>query len=138
MEFINKYPRYPIGEKIGYMKIAPTSLLNYFIRERDKRLLEIILKNPQCTEELILKMINLEDGGEGKFNFYEVIVETEWIKRRQIAEGIANDKNAPIRVMLKIIPYLSISNLNKLFNSDDIHKTIKNGITEYLNNRIKK
>ncbi len=132
IEFVNKYPRYPLGEKIGYMKIAPTSLLNHFIRERDKTLLEVMIKNPQCTEELILKMINLEDGGDGKFNFYEVIVDTEWIKRRQIAEGIANDKSAPIRVMLQILPYLSITNLNKLYNSDYIHKTIKNGITEYL------
>ncbi len=136
IEFVNKYPRYAQGEKITYMKTAPISLLNYFICENDIKILNEILDNPQCTEELILKMINREDGLKGKYNFYEVLVNKEWIKRRQIAEGIANDKKAPIKIMLEILPYLTINNLDKLFNSINTHKIIKNGITEYLNNRI--
>lgn len=136
VEFVNKYPRYPLGEKITYMRIAPLSLLNHFIREKDKKILKEIFKNPQCTEELILKMINLEDEGKGKFELYDVLSETEWYKRRQVAEGIVNDKSAPIKIILKVLPYLSISDLNKLYNSTNIHQTIKRGITEYLNSRV--
>ena len=138
VEFVNKYPRYALGEKIGYMKTAPISLLNYFIREDNKKILNEIFDNPQCTEELILKMINRKDDGKGKYNLYEILLEKEWLKRKRIAEGIANDKAAPIRVILKILPYLSINNLQKLFSSESTHKNIKNGITKYLNSRIKK
>jgi len=137
IEFVNKYPRYPLGEKITYMRIAPRSLLNYFIREKDKKILKEMLNNPQCTEELILKMINLEDEGKGKFELYDVLSESEWFKRRMVAEAIANDKTAPIKIILKILPYLSIKNLNKIYSSVNTHKTIKKGITEYLNNRVK-
>jgi hypothetical protein len=136
VEFVNKYPRYPLGEKITYMKIAPLSLLNRFIREKDKRILKEMLNNAQCTEELVLKMINLEDEGKGKFEFYDVLSDTEWYKRRQVAEGIANDKSAPIKIILKVLPYLSVSDLNKMFKSVDTHQTIKRGITEYLNSRV--
>jgi len=136
VEFVNKYPRYPLGEKITYMRIAPLSLLNHFINEKDKRILKEIFGNPQCTEELILKMINFEDGGNGKFELYEALSETEWYKRRQVAEGIVNDKSAPIKIILMVLPYLSITDLNELYSSTDIHQTIKRGITEYLNSRI--
>lgn len=136
VEFVNKYPRYPLGEKIGYMKIAPLSLLNYFVSEKDRDVLKVILSNPQCTEELVIKMVNREDGGEGKFSFYEVMVEMEWYKRRQVAEAIAHDINAPIRIMLKIIPYLTRENLKKIYDSDKTHQSIKNGIFNFLKKRI--
>lgn len=57
-EFTYKYQRFPLGEKISYMKIAPYSLLNYFIEEKDKHILAVILDNTNCTEELVLKFIN--------------------------------------------------------------------------------
>ncbi len=137
MEFVNKYPRYPLGEKLGYMRIAPLTLLNHFIAERDKRILEVMLQNPQCTETLLMKMINREDHNDAKAALYEILVESDWLKRRTIAEAVSYDIDAPIRALLLVLPYLSLENLDRLFSSDQTHRAVKNGITEYLNKRVK-
>ncbi|MCP4220537.1 MAG: hypothetical protein GY765_38270, partial [bacterium] len=58
LEFSIKYQRFPLGEKLSYMRIAPPSLMEYFIEEHDRRVLEAMLKNPLCTENLVLRFIH--------------------------------------------------------------------------------
>ncbi len=132
LEFVYKYPKFPIGEKLSYMKIAPNSLLHYFIEEKDKRVLEVILNNSSCTEEVILKFVNRQSP---KFSFYEALYATEWFKRPQVAFGISHDPQAPIRILVAIIPYLNLRQLEKLYQDDTTHQIIKDNIIQYLRNR---
>lgn len=132
LEFLNKYNRFPLGEKISYLKIAPTSLLNYFVDEQDAHVLPVILQNPFCTEELVLKFVNRKTE---RFMFYEALAESEWFKRPQVALGIAFDKTAPIKIMLKIIPFLNLKQLDKLYNDSNTHRIVKQNIIRYLQER---
>jgi len=132
IEFVNKYPRFPLGEKKSYLRIAPNSLLNYFHEENDPHILEIILTNGNCTEELILKFINRSIS---RFHFYEVLVNTEWYKRPQIAYAISHDREAPIRLLMAIIPYLQLGRLEKIYQDENTHQSVRNHIIYYLEHR---
>jgi translation elongation factor EF-G len=132
LEFVNKYNKYPLGEKISYIKIAPNSLLNYFIEENDKSILEALLKNAYCTEEVLLKFVNRKTD---KTSFYEALCATEWYKRPQVAFAISHDSQAPIRILVTIIPYLSLKQLENLYKSDKTHQIVKKNILQYLQDR---
>ena len=132
LEFVNKYHKYPLGEKISYMKIAPNSLLNYFIEENDKSILEAILNNAYCTEEVLLKFVNRKTD---KTYFYEVLCDTEWYKRPQVAFAISQDSQAPIRILVTIIPYLNLKQLENLYKNEKTHQIVKQNIMQYLQDR---
>ncbi|MGE5340924.1 MAG: hypothetical protein ACM3SY_05515 [Candidatus Omnitrophota bacterium] len=128
-EFMSKYARCPLGEKISYLKIAPDSLLSYFVDETDGRLLSVILQNPSFTEDLALRFIH---RAANRFTLYTALCDTEWIKRPRVAETIAHDSKAPIRVLLLIIPFLSLNQLEKLYKDVNTHDAVKRQIAEYL------
>jgi translation elongation factor EF-G len=132
LEFVNKYNKYPLGEKITYIKTAPNSLLNYFIEENNKSILEAILKNTYCTEEVLLKFVNRKTD---KTSFYEALSATEWYKRPQVAFAISHDPQAPIRIMVAIIPYLSLKQLEELFKNEKTHQIVRKNIVQYLQDR---
>lgn len=132
LEFVNKCKKYPLGEKISYIKVASNSLLNYFIEENEKTILEAILKNPYCSEEILLKFVNRKTD---KTFFYEVLCDTEWYKRPQVALAISHDPQAPIRILVIIIPYLSLKQLEELFKSKKTHQIVKTNIMQYLQDR---
>ena len=132
LEFVNKYHKYPLGEKISYIRAAPNSLLNYFIEENNKSILEAILKNAYCTEEVVLKFVNRKTD---KTSFYEVLSAGEWYKRPQVAFAISHDAQAPIRILVAIIPYLSLKQLEELFKSEKTHQIVKKNIRQYLQDR---
>lgn len=132
LEFVNKYNKYPLGEKLSYIKAAPNSLLNYFIEENDKSILEAILNNAYCTEEVILKFVNRKSE---KTPFYEALCATEWYKRPQVAYAISHDPQAPIRILVAIIPYLNLKQLEKLYKNKKTHQIVKKNIMQYLQDR---
>ncbi|MGD2089420.1 MAG: hypothetical protein PVH61_24815 [Candidatus Aminicenantes bacterium] len=132
LEFVNKYHKYPLGEKRSYIKAAPNSLLNYFIQENNKPILEAILKNAYCTEEVILKFVNRKTD---KTSFYEALSATDWYKRPQVAFAISHDPQAPIRIMVAIIPYLSLKQLQELFKNEKTHQIVRKNIVQYLQDR---
>lgn len=128
MEFNNRYEKFPLGEKLGYMKFAPQSLLLHHVEEADTRILEVMLNNPNCTEELVLRLINRRSP---RHTVYEVLVNTEWYKRRTVAEATAHDPEAPIRILIDILPFLSKRTLRKLYESDGAHDIVKKSIIRY-------
>lgn len=132
LEFVNKYNKYPLGEKLSYIKAAPNSLLNYFIEENNKPILEAILNNASCSEEVILKFVNRKTD---KTSFYEALCATEWYKRPQVAFAISHDAQAPIRILVAIIPYLNLKQLEILFKSEKTHQIIRKNIMQYLQDR---
>jgi len=132
LEFVNKYNKYPLGEKISYIKAAPHSLLNYFIEENNKSILDAILKNAYCTEEVILKFVNRKSD---KTSFYEALFDTEWYKRPQVALAISHDSQAPIRILVEIIPYLNLKQLQNLYQDEKTHQIVKKNIIQYLQDR---
>lgn len=132
IEFVQRYNRFPLGEKLSYMKIAPNSLLNYFIEENDRKVLNVMLKNSYCKEEFVLKFFFRKTP---KYNFYEALGSTEWPKRPAIANAIVNDKEAPIKIVLDVIPLLNIGNLKKIYKRESSHQIIKKNIINYLKQR---
>lgn len=130
-EFQQKYRRFPLGEKLTYMKIAPYSLLTHFIEEQDRQVVEAMLGNPYCTEELIMRFINRNTPRHG---FYEALLQTEWYKRPAVAEAIAADAEAPIRMMIEIIPYLGKFTLRKIYENEETHDIVKKNIIDYYKN----
>jgi hypothetical protein len=128
LEFRNKYSKFPLGEKLSYMKVAPYALLRHFVDEKDKRVLEVILKNASCTEDLVLRLVNRESP---RHELYEVILSTEWYKRPAVAEAIANDAQASIRMLIEILPFISKRTLRKLYEKEETHSIVKINIVRY-------
>ena len=129
LEFVGRYQKFPLGEKTTYLKIAPNSLLKYFIEENDPRILKIILGNTYCTEDLVIEMVNRKTPRQV---LYEILCTTEWFKRPVIARSIISDNEAPIRIIIQLIPLLTPTILKKILNREHTHQIIKNNIAAYL------
>ncbi|MDQ1354599.1 MAG: hypothetical protein QG657_4908 [Acidobacteriota bacterium] len=129
MEFQQKYNKFPLGEKLAYMKIAPYPLMVQLIEEKDKRVVAVMLNNAYCTEDLVVRFINRQTP---RASVYEALVETEWYKRPSVAEAIAHDTEAPIRMLIMTLPFLNRQSLRKLYENEATHEIVKNNIIEYL------
>jgi hypothetical protein len=52
-----------------------------------------------------------------------------------VAMAVAHDPEAPIKIILKIIPYLGLTGLRKLSRDETTHQIIRDRIQEYLQQR---
>ncbi|MCX6583211.1 MAG: hypothetical protein NT166_23800 [Candidatus Aminicenantes bacterium] len=127
LEFQQKYNKFPLGEKLAYMKIAPYSLMVHLIEENDKRVVAAMLNGPYCTEDLVVRFINRQTP---RSSVYEALVETEWYKRPSIAEAIAHDTEAPIRMLIMTLPFLNRHSLRKLYENEATHEIVKKRIID--------
>lgn len=132
LEFFMRYQKIALGEKISLLKMAPLSLLEYFSEEKDGRILNAIFNNSNCTEDLVLRFIHRKGV---RFAVYVALADTDWYKRPNIAYAVSRDSEAPIKLMLMIIPFLRLDRLRDLYLSDDTHHIIKDRIINYLQSR---
>ncbi|MCK5055155.1 MAG: hypothetical protein KAT34_00750 [Candidatus Aminicenantes bacterium] len=128
LEFSARYRKFSLGEKLSYLKAAPLSLLNYFIEEKEQRVISTMLHNQYCREELIFKFINRKSE---RYEFYQALDTGEWYKRPQIAEAISMDEQAPVKMMIKIIPYLNLKKLKAIYKRAGTHQSVKKHILDY-------
>jgi hypothetical protein len=132
LEFKSRYQRLPRGEKISHLKISPTQLMENFLDESDEQALAVIFANRECTEELVLKFLNRK---QHKHVIYNVLASTHWPKRPAVADAISRDSQAPIRILLDIIPVLNLEQLRTLFERATTHEIVKENILDYLKTR---
>ncbi len=132
LEFLQRYRRLALGEKISLLKMASNSLLLALIDEDHPRLLQAILQNPSCSEEVVLRFVN---RSHDRSHFYQALAETAWFRSPTVAEAVAHDPEAPIRILLEIIPHLGLAGLQKLFRNDSTHQAVRDHIRSYIENR---
>jgi len=58
LEFSQRYKRLALGEKISLLKMAPNSLLLTFSEENQPQLIQAILQNGNCGEDVVLRFVN--------------------------------------------------------------------------------
>ncbi|MEN8152691.1 MAG: hypothetical protein ABFR75_01600 [Acidobacteriota bacterium] len=129
IEFLQRYNKIPKGEKISYMRTAPLSLLDYFIEEKDEEILKVILSNIYCTEDHVIKLINRKSS---KAFLYRMLLDSEWITLQRVCNAISYDREAPISIWLKIIPFIDKKRLISVANSEKTHEIIKKNIEEFI------
>jgi len=129
-EFFERYKKIALGEKISLMKFAPLSVLLYLVEERDKKILKTIVSNPKCTEELIVKLINRKGD---RTDLYSILLETDWLKQKNVSIAVSYDKEAPIKAWIKIIPFLPLKRLKEMSDNKNIHTIVKKNIKIRLN-----
>jgi|GEM_PF-542198 len=132
LEFSQRYKRLALGEKISLLKMAPNSLLLTFIEENQPQLIQTILQNGNCSEDVVLRFVN---RATERYNFYSALDATQWHQNPVVAEAVAHDRDAPIKILLKIIPYLGLSGLQKLFRDDNTHQVVRDHIKTFLERR---
>ena len=132
LEFVQRYKRLALGEKISLLKTAPNVLLLAFIEENHPQLLQAILQNPNCSEDVVLRFVN---RGSERGNFYQALGDTAWHQSPAVAAAVAHDPEAPIKMLLKIIPYLGLSGLQKLFRDESTHQSVRDHIRAFLESR---
>jgi len=132
LEFRQRYKRLALGEKISLLKIASNTLLLAFSDENQPQLIETIFTNPNCSEDVVLRFINRPGD---RFNVYAALDLSSWHMNPAVAMAVAHDPEAPIRNILKIIPYLGLAGLQKLFSDDATHQVVRDRIREFLLNR---
>jgi len=132
LEFSQRYKRLALGEKISLLKMAPNVLLLAFSEENQPQLLQAILQNPNCSEDVVLRFVNRT---QDRSNFYQALADTHWTSNPAVAQAIAHDPEAPIRMLVKIIPALGLSGLQKLFCDPSTHQAVRDQIKFYLEKR---
>ncbi len=132
LHFLNKYRRLLLGEKKSLLRIAPAELLKKLVDENHPDLLEIIFKSTYCTHEVVLYFIHQH---KKKKHLYQALSQTEWVKVREVAAAIAQDAEAPVKILIQVIPFLSAEKLKKLLNSEDTHGSVKEAIRNFFEKR---
>jgi len=132
LEFMQRYKRLALGEKISLLRLAPNPLLLALSEENHPQLLLVILQNPNCSEEVVLHFVN---RGLERSQFYLALGETSWHRSPAIAEAVAHDPEAPVRNLLQIIPHLGLAGLQKLFSDPATHQAVRDHIHSFLENR---
>lgn len=122
VEFLNKFQRLPLGEKITCLKIAPVELLMKFNRLNDARLLHALLENPSCTESVVIGMIQ---GGGDHQGLYNALDGSDWLRRPGVVSAVSRDPLAPVKALLVISPYLNKQDRSRLLSRPGTHKTVK-------------
>ncbi len=117
IEFKQRYNKISKGEKISLMKRAPINLIEYFIDEKDDTILTILIENPNCTEDLIIKFVNRDQIVS---QVYNKLINTKWIRNRRVCYAITFNKEVPIRVWMEIIPSIQLSRLKEIVKKDQV------------------
>lgn len=131
-ELASRFRKLPLGEKIALLKTAPPSLLLHFIDEDHPRLLETILTGPQVTEEIVLRFLNREGDRQ---RVYEVLDATRWHLSPAVAMAVAHDPEAPIKMLLKIIPSAGIEVLQRMMADPTTHAVVRRAVGDFIQNR---
>ena len=134
IEFKIRYPRIPLGEKISLLRTAPYSLLFHFIDENDLRVIQAILGNPNCTEEILLRFI--QRPGD-RFVFYQALDATDRHRSAAVSRAIACDSEAPVKMLLKIIPFVGLAELKVMAVDETLHQIVRARVREYLQGKLK-
>ncbi len=132
LEFMQRYKRLALGEKVSLMKMAPNVLLLAFSEENDPRLIQAILQSPNCSEQVVLRFVN---RASERGNFYQALDDTAWHQNPAVAEALAHDPETPIKILLKIIPYLGLAGLQKIFCDENTHRVVRERIKAFLDER---
>jgi hypothetical protein len=132
LEFQQRYKRLALGEKISLLKMASNSLLLALSDEDHPQLIQTILQNPSCSEEVVLRFVNRRGD---RSLFYQALAETPWFRSPAVAEAVAHDPEAPIRILQKVIPHLGLAGLQKLFRDESTHQAVRDHIRSYIENR---
>ena len=134
IEFTQRYNKIPKGEKISLMKRAPLNLIEHFIDEKDETILSVLIENPNCTEDLIIKFVN---RGAERVQVYNKLINTEWIRNRRVCYAISFNKEVPIRVWMEIIPNLQLNRLKDLKKKSGLHENVRQNVEAFLLKRSK-
>jgi hypothetical protein len=132
IEFKIRYPKIPLGEKITLLRTAPGSLLLHFIDESDSRVIQTILGNPNCTEEILLGFINRPGDRSA---FYQAIDATDRHRSVTVSRAIALDPEAPVKILLKIIPFVGLAELTRMAGDETLHQIVRGRVREHLENK---
>jgi hypothetical protein len=133
LEFLQRYRRLALGEKIALLKIAPNALLLALCDENQPQLIETIFNSPHCSEDVVLRFINRSGGECGAV--YDALDRSAWHMNPAVAAAVAHDPEAPIKIVLKIIPYLGLAGLQTLFSDEATHQIVRDRIRDFLLNR---
>lgn len=132
LEFMQRYQRLALGEKISLLRMAPHSLLLALSEENHPQLLLAILQNPSCSEDVVLRFVN---RASERSAFYRALAETAWPRSPAVAEAVAHDPEAPVRNLMQVIPHLGLAGLQKLFCDPGTHQAVRDSIRDYLERR---
>jgi len=125
LEFMNKFQRMPMGEKISSLKIAPANLLRKFTSLRDVRLIRAVLANPLCTEQVVLELLN--SGGDHQA-LYGALDGSAWIRRPAVATAISRDPQAPVKILKALVPLMSAADCSRLLRMPGTHRSVREHI----------
>ena len=134
IEFKIRYPKIPLGEKISLLRVAPYSLLLHFIDENDSRVIQSILGNPNCTEEVLLRFIHRPGD---RSVLYQALDATERHRSVAVSVAIARDPEAPVKMLLKIIPFVGLAELKAMSGDETLHQIVRARVREYLQSKLK-
>ncbi|MDY0296619.1 MAG: hypothetical protein RB296_04810 [Acidobacteriota bacterium] len=125
IEFVNKFQRLPLGEKLSCLKTAPAELLLHFQTTPDVRLLKAILNNPYCTEPIVLRMLQSRGDHQG---LYQALDGTAWCRRPAVASVISRDPQAPVKILLSLLPLLNQEDREGLLRRPGTHESVRGRI----------
>ena len=97
-------PKEPVGFRISLARQPVAKVLDRLLFDPDARVVRTILGNPRLTEAEVVKLAASRRAAP---EVLEVIAQdNRWIARYPVKVALANNPTTPLRVVLRLLPYL--------------------------------
>lgn len=105
-------PKEPVGFRISLARRPAARVLDRLLFDPDARVVRTLLGNPRLTEAEVVKLAASRRAAPGVL---EVIAEDDhWIVRYPVKVALANNPMTPLRVVVRLLPYLLHQDLRAL------------------------
>jgi hypothetical protein len=112
-----------LGEKMSAARTGPRPLIHLLIREKDPRVIQAVLRNPQLIEDDLLVLINNEHTPAEVLQI--IGVDFKWCVRYAIRLALVRNPETPLSVALSFLSKLRNSDLRAVKLSPDTPELIR-------------
>jgi len=116
-----RWERLGKGERKALGRILPFRFLGRLRNEKDPDVVDDILRNPQCTEELLLGILQ---QSLDPWAWLVALGGTDWVLRPTLARWLMAEKRTPVRTAIAALPALGRRELEHLLREGDQHPAV--------------
>ena len=111
-QIVARLPQMPLGQKITLARRGPGRVAGALVADGNAHVMPIALDNPFLTESQVLKALAREKVGVGVVQ--ALANHPKWSQSYNVRLALVRNPSAPISVVLRFLPQLTVSDLRVL------------------------
>jgi hypothetical protein len=130
---LTRIPHLPVGEKLTLARRGPSRIAGAVLAEGHPQAIKLALGNGFLTESQVLKVLAKPDVPERVV--IAIAQHSKWSCQYNVRLGLMRNAHTPLPVVLKMLPNLTVSDLNEIARHEPLALHLKNQIQRELERR---